>query len=62
MDQEARARLNNIAVVNADKARAIEAQIIQLARSGQIRGKMTDADLKEVLDQVCSVLYMRMYE
>lgn len=52
MDQDARARLANIAVANADKARQVENMIIQMARYGKIPGKMDDDMLKDLLNQV----------
>uniref|UniRef100_A0A914WK03 Programmed cell death protein 5 n=1 Tax=Plectus sambesii TaxID=2011161 RepID=A0A914WK03_9BILA len=52
LDQNARARLSNIAVAKPDKARSLENMIIQMARYGQIQGKMGDEQLKSLLDQV----------
>ena len=37
LDQSARARLNNIAVVNPMKAKKVEQILIQMARQGQVR-------------------------
>lgn len=53
LDQDARARLSNIALAKPEKAMQLENLIIQMARSGQIRGQMGDEQLKQLLDQVC---------
>jgi len=52
MDQSALARLNNIAAAKPEKAKALENLVIQLARSGQIREKLTDQRLRQLLDQI----------
>lgn len=52
MDKSALARLSNLATVKPEKSQAIENHIIQMARTGQIRGKMTDDDLRRLLDQI----------
>ena len=36
MDQGARARLNNVAMVNPEKAKKVEMMLIQMARQGQV--------------------------
>ena len=36
LDQSARARLNNVAMVNPTKAKKVEAMLIQMARQGQV--------------------------
>ena len=36
LDQSARARLNNIAMVDANKAKKVEAMLITMARQGQV--------------------------
>ncbi len=40
LTQEARARLNTLALTKPDKAQMVENHLIQLARSGQIMGKV----------------------
>ena len=40
LDQSARARLNNVAMVNPTKAKKVEAMLIQMARQGQVSLKM----------------------
>lgn len=55
---EARARLSRIALVKAEKARAVEDLIIQAVRSGRIRGgtgpggRIGEKDVISVLEQV----------
>jgi len=52
MDQSALARLSNIAAAKPEKAKALENLVIQLARTGQIREKLTDQRLRQLLDQI----------
>ncbi|XP_066917175.1 programmed cell death protein 5-like [Clytia hemisphaerica] len=52
LDQGARARLNSIALVKPEKAAMIENMLIQMARSGQLGGKMTEEGLVGVLEKV----------
>ncbi|NWF96360.1 MAG: DNA-binding protein [Candidatus Thorarchaeota archaeon] len=49
---EARARLTNIRMVKPQLADQIESQLIQLATSGRLRGKVTDEQLKSLLQQI----------
>ncbi len=49
---EARARLSNIKMVKPEFAEQIEMQLIQLASSGRLRGKVTDEQLKALLIQL----------
>ncbi len=51
---EARDRLNNIKLVKPDLAQQIEIQLIQLAQSGRLKGKITDEQLKALLGQISS--------
>jgi len=39
LDQSARARLNNLALVNATKAKQVEGMLMQMARQGQVKFK-----------------------
>lgn len=52
LDQSARARLNTIAVAKPDKAKMVENMLCQMATSGQIPGKLTEAHLISLLEQV----------
>jgi programmed cell death protein 5 len=40
LDQAARARLNSIALVKPEKAKMVERMLVQMARTGQISGKV----------------------
>ncbi|KAI4902602.1 hypothetical protein NFI96_032920 [Prochilodus magdalenae] len=52
LDQSARARLSNLALVKPDKAKAVENYLIQMARFGQLGGKITESSLIEILEKV----------
>lgn len=52
LDQSARARLNSIALVKPEKAKMIENMLIQMARQGQIGGKINEDSLKGLLEKV----------
>jgi programmed cell death protein 5 len=49
---EARDRLSNIKMVKPEFAEQIEMQLIQLASSGRLKGKVTDEQLKALLVQL----------
>ena len=49
---EARARLANIKIVKPEFAEQIELQLIQLASSGRLKGRVTDEQLKALLQQI----------
>ncbi|GAA6000345.1 hypothetical protein JCM10207_007972 [Rhodosporidiobolus poonsookiae] len=52
LSPEARERLSRIALVKPDRARAIEQLLVRMAQSGQIRGRVSEDQLIDVLDQV----------
>ncbi|XP_051513311.1 programmed cell death protein 5-like [Myxocyprinus asiaticus] len=52
LDQSARARLSNLALVKPDKSKAVENYLIQMARFGQLGGKITEVGLIEILEKV----------
>ncbi|CAH2324229.1 programmed cell death 5 [Pelobates cultripes] len=52
LSQEARARLNNLALVKPEKAKAVENYLIQMARYGQLGGKLSEQGLIEILEKV----------
>nr|CAB3264725.1 programmed cell death protein 5-like [Phallusia mammillata] len=52
LDQNARARLNSIALVKPDKAKQVEAMLVQMAQRGQIGEKMSEQQLVGLLEQV----------
>ena len=49
---EARSRLTNIKMVKPQLAEQIEMQLIQLAGSGRLKGRITDEQLKSLLKQL----------
>ncbi|XP_010792092.1 programmed cell death protein 5 [Notothenia coriiceps] len=53
LDQSARARLNNLALVKPDKANAVENYLIQMARFGKLGGKISESGLIDILEKVC---------
>ena len=52
LDQSARARLNNIGAVDPAKLVQIESLLIQMAQRGEIGGKLNEAGIKDILDQI----------
>ncbi|RZN63483.1 DNA-binding protein [Methanonatronarchaeum sp. AMET6-2] len=51
MTPEARQRLKNLSMVKPEFTESIQQQLIMLARSGRIQGKIDDDQLKEILKQ-----------
>lgn len=51
LDQDARARLNSIALVKPDKAKQFEGNLIKMAQCGQIAEKMNETQLVQLLEQ-----------
>ncbi|MHA1937239.1 MAG: DNA-binding protein [Candidatus Thorarchaeota archaeon] len=49
---EARSRLTNIRMVKPQVAEQIELQLIQLASSGRLKSRVTDEQLKTLLQQI----------
>ncbi|XP_059208481.1 programmed cell death protein 5 [Centropristis striata] len=52
LDQSARARLSNLALVKPEKANAVENYLIQMARFGKLAGKISESGLIEILEKV----------
>lgn len=52
LTSEARVRLSRIAMVKPDKARHVEEAVINMARIGQIRGKIDEPQLIQILEQI----------
>ncbi|KAJ8295876.1 hypothetical protein OF846_001215 [Rhodotorula toruloides] len=52
LSSEARERLSRIALVKPERAKSIEQLLMRMAQSGQIRGKVSEDQLIDVLDQV----------
>uniref|UniRef100_A0A8C0DXN5 Programmed cell death 5 n=1 Tax=Balaenoptera musculus TaxID=9771 RepID=A0A8C0DXN5_BALMU len=51
LDQSARARLSNLALVKPEKTKAVENYLIQMARYG-LSGKVSEQGLIEILEKV----------
>jgi programmed cell death protein 5 len=52
LSQEGRQRLENIRMVKPEFAQQIELQLLQLAQAGRIRGQLSDASFKKLLEQI----------
>ena len=52
MTPEARSRLANIRAAKPEFAEQLELQLIQLAQSGRLGSKITDAQLREILGRL----------
>jgi len=52
LDQQARSRLNTIALTKPEKAKMVESMLVQMAQSGQIQGKLGEEQLKALLEKV----------
>jgi programmed cell death protein 5 len=52
LTKEAQSRLGNIRTAKPDLAAQIELQLVQLHRTGQIKDKITDDQLKRLLKQI----------
>ena len=52
LDNSARERLGRIQMVKADKARAVEDLLIRMAQSNQLRSKITEKQLIDLLGQI----------
>lgn len=52
LEQSARARLSNLALVKPEKANAVENYLIQMVRFGQLPKKISESDLIEILEKV----------
>lgn len=54
LTKEAKSRLGNIRAVNDDLATEVELQLVQLYRSGRLPDKVTDDQLKDILEKIQS--------
>jgi programmed cell death protein 5 len=52
LEPEARERLNTIKLTKPDFARSVEQQLVMLAQSGRLKHKITDEQLKTLLQQL----------
>ncbi len=52
LSQEGRQRLENIRIVKPEFAQEIEFQLMQLAQAGRLRGPLSDAAFKKLLEQL----------
>ena len=52
LTEEARSRLQNLKLVRPELAQAVEFQLVSLAQSGQLKTKITDEQLKNLLAQI----------
>ncbi|ODQ62686.1 hypothetical protein WICANDRAFT_60743 [Wickerhamomyces anomalus NRRL Y-366-8] len=52
LEPEARARLSRVNLVRPDRAKAVEQYIIRLAQSGQVRRKLGEDDIVEILNGI----------
>ncbi|WFD46803.1 hypothetical protein GLX27_001445 [Malassezia furfur] len=52
LDSDARERLSRIALVKPQKSKAVTDILIQMARSGQVRQRVSEAQLISLLDQI----------
>ncbi|KAI0702315.1 PDCD5-related protein [Cytidiella melzeri] len=51
LDNAARERLSRIAMVSQDRARQIESILLRMAQSGQLRGRVTEEQLIDLLEK-----------
>ncbi|PPQ86880.1 hypothetical protein CVT25_012599 [Psilocybe cyanescens] len=52
LDTAARERLSRIALVSPERSQQIETILIRMAQSGQLRGRVTEAQLIDLLNQM----------
>ena len=52
LEPEAKERLNTIKLTRPDFAKAVEQQLVLLAQSGRLKSKITDDQLKALLQQL----------
>ena len=52
LEPEARERLNTIKLTRPEFAKAVEQQLVMLAQSGRVRQRITDDQLKALLQQL----------
>jgi programmed cell death protein 5 len=57
---EASERLGNVSLVKPDKARQVESYLIKAAQTGQLTGKVSEDQLKDILVQVTAQTQQKM--
>ncbi|XP_063235484.1 programmed cell death protein 5 [Bacillus rossius redtenbacheri] len=56
LTQAARARLNTLMIGKPEKGKMVENMLVQMARTGQIRGKLDEPQLIDILEKVSQQL------
>ncbi|VDO01926.1 unnamed protein product [Rodentolepis nana] len=54
LDQQARARLNTLAMTKPEHAKRVEAMLINMAQRNRLVGQITDDQLKSMLSDIAS--------
>ncbi|TFL07790.1 PDCD5-related protein, partial [Pterulicium gracile] len=52
LDAAARERLSRISMVSSERAQQIEGILMRMAQSGQLKGRVTEAQLIDLLEQM----------
>lgn len=52
LEPQALERLSRVSLVRPDRATAVEKYLAQLASTGQLRGKVTEKDIVQILDGI----------
>uniref|UniRef100_A0A0P4WID8 Programmed cell death protein 5 n=1 Tax=Scylla olivacea TaxID=85551 RepID=A0A0P4WID8_SCYOL len=52
LDQQARARLNTISIAKPERGRQLESVILQMATTGQLAGRLSEADLVALVERI----------
>ncbi|KAK6013614.1 Double-stranded DNA-binding domain protein [Ostertagia ostertagi] len=52
LDQQALVRLSNLAAAKPEKAKMVESAVINMARRGQIAGKLSDEGFKQLIERI----------
>ncbi|PNF24376.1 Programmed cell death protein 5, partial [Cryptotermes secundus] len=59
LTQSARARLNTLMIGKPEKGQLVENMLIQMARTGQIMGKLNESELIDILEKVSEQMQQR---
>ncbi|VDO32569.1 unnamed protein product [Haemonchus placei] len=52
LDQQALVRLSNLAAAKPEKAKMVENAVINMARRGQIAGRLSDEGFKQLIERI----------